>query len=259
MDRSGKIRLLFAGICFVLFAWLMCIMVEKGQENSAVYLESEPVVAQEDEGKKIMYLTFDDGPSQNTQAVLDILEEYDAKATFFVTAEFSDYLHLIRAEKEAGHAIGVHTYSHRYDQIYADSASFWDDVEKMQKIIEEQCGSRTSILRFPGGTSNTISQRYAQGIMSQLAEEAEQKQYAYYDWNATNGDGDTSLSAQQLVEQAKREIGEQPVVMLLMHDGAGNEASVKALSQILSYIRDQGYEFRVIDELTPVFHHHINN
>ena len=213
MDRSGKIRLLFAGICFVLFAWLMCIMVEKGQENSAVYLESEPVVAQEDEGKKIMYLTFDDGPSQNTQAVLDILEEYDAKATFFVTAEFSDYLHLIRAEKEAGHAIGVHTYS----------------------------------------------QRYAQGNMSQLAEEAEQKQYAYYDWNATNGDGDTSLSAQQLVEQAKREIGEQPVVMLLMHDGAGNEASVKALPQILSYIRDQGYEFRVIDELTPVFHHHINN
>ena len=98
MDRSGKIRLLFAGICFVLFAWLMCIMVEKGQENSAVYLESEPVVAQEDEGKKIMYLTFDDGPSQNTQAVLDILEEYDAKATFFVTAEFSDYLHLIRSE-----------------------------------------------------------------------------------------------------------------------------------------------------------------
>ena len=193
MDRSGKIRLLFAGICFVLFAWLMCIMVEKGQENSAVYLESEPVVAQEDEGKKIMYLTFDDGPSQNTQAVLDILEEYDAKATFFVTAEFSDYLHLIHAEKEAGHAIGVHTYSHRYDQIYADSASYWDDVEKMQKIIEEQCGSRTSILRFPGGTSNTISQRYAQGIMSQLAEEAEQKQYAYYDWNATNGDGDTSL------------------------------------------------------------------
>ncbi len=189
----------------------------------------------------------------------DILEEYDAKATFFVTAEFSDYLHLIRAEKEAGHAIGVHTYSHRYDQIYADSASYWDDVEKMQKIIEEQCGSRTSILRFPGGTSNTISQRYAQGIMSQLAEEAEQKQYAYYDWNATNGDGDTSLSAQQLVEQAKREIGEQPVVMLLMHDGAGNEASVKALPQILSYIRDQGYEFRVIDELTPVFHHHINN
>ena len=149
--------------------------VEKGQENSAVYLESEPVVVQEDEGKKIMYLTFDDGPSQNTQAVLDILEEYDAKATFFVTAEFSDYLHLIRAEKEAGHAIGVHTYSHRYDQIYADSASYWDDVEKMQKIIEEQCGSRTSILRFPGGTSNTISQRYAQGIMSQLAEEAEQK------------------------------------------------------------------------------------
>ena len=95
--------------------------------------------------------------------------------------------------------------------------------------------------------------------MSQLAEEAEQKQYAYYDWNATNGDGATSLSAQQLVEQAKREIGEQPVVMLLMHDGAGNEASVKALPQILSYIRDQGYEFRVIDELTPVFHHHINN
>lgn len=259
MDRSGKIKLIFAGICFVLFVWLMGIMVEKGRENSAVYLESEPVLAKEDEGKKIMYLTFDDGPSQNTQAVLDILAEYDAKATFFVTAEFSDHLDLIRAEHEAGHAIGVHTFSHRYDQIYQDSDAYWDDLEQMQKIIEEQCGSRSTILRFPGGTSNTISQRYASGIMTLLARQAEQKQYEYYDWNATNGDGDTSLSADQLVARAKEEIGEQPVVMLLMHDGAGNAQTVVALPRILSYIQEQGYVFRVIDETTPQFHHHINN
>ena len=118
---------------------------------------------------------------------------------------------------------------------------------------------KTVMILGTGGTSNTVSARYCDGIMRALSEEVTRQGYAYYDWNATNGDGDTGLSADALVAQAKREIGSQEVVMLLMHDGAGNEASVEALPEILRYCQEQGYEFRVIDETTPQFHHHINN
>ena len=257
MQRSVKIRLLLGGIALCLFAWLMLGM--RTQERSAIRLESEPVLAKEDAGKKVMYLTFDDGPSQNTEQVLDILDEHDAKATFFVTNEFPDYVSLLKEEVRRGHVIGVHTYSHDYAEIYQSTDAYFADIEQMQAVIREQTGRATKILRFPGGTSNTVSARYCDGIMHTLSEEVTRQGYAYYVWNATNGDGDTGLSADALVAQAKREIGSQEVVMLLMHDGAGNEASVEALPEILRYCQEQGYEFRVIDETTPQFHHHINN
>lgn len=258
MKHSVKMKMIFGALCLFLFAWLMMKLSMEGTQQQIV-LESEPVLAKEDTGKKVMYLTFDDGPSQHTQQVLDILDEYDAKATFFVTNEFADYVPLMKEEVNRGHAIGVHTYSHDYAQIYQSSEAYFADVAQMQKVIQAQTGKPASFLRFPGGTSNTISQRFCNGIMSELSEQVTQQGYAYYDWNATNGDGDTGLSAASLVETAKREIGEQDVVMLLMHDGAGNGETVKALPQILSYCREQGYEFRVIDETTPQFHHHINN
>lgn len=237
---------------------LACWMGMKTKEET-VYLEAQPVLAQEDEGKKIIYLTFDDGPSQNTEAVLKILAEADAKATFFVTNEFPAYTNLIREEGKQGHTIGIHTYSHKYEEIYQNSDAYFSDIDKMQEILYEQTGKKSKILRFPGGSSNTISRNYCNGIMSQLTKEVMEKGYAYYDWNATNGDGDTSLDASALIEKAKKEIGSQDVVMLLMHDGAGNEETVKALPKILQYCKEQGYEFCAIDETTPVFHHHVYN
>ncbi len=203
MQRSVKIRLLLGGIALCLFAWLMLGM--RTQERSAIRLESEPVLAKEDAGKKVMYLTFDDGPSQNTEQVLDILDEHDAKATFFVTNEFPDYVSLLKEEVRRGHVIGVHTYSHDYAEIYQSTDAYFADIEQMQAVIREQTGRATKILRFPGGTSNTVLARYCDGIMHELSEEVTRQGYAYYDWNATNGDGDTGLSADALVAQAKRQ------------------------------------------------------
>lgn len=257
MQRSTMIKIILGTISLVLFLW---VMMELPTTDDPVFeLESEPVLAQADQGKKVMYLTFDDGPSQHTEAILKILKEADAKATFFVTNEFPDYVSLLKEEQKQGHAIGVHTYSHVYAQIYQSSDAYFEDVEKMQAVIQEQTGTRSKILRFPGGTSNTISRSYCTGIMSELSTQALQKGYEYYDWNATNGDGDTGLSAEELIEIAKKEIGTQDVVMLLMHDGGGNGETVKALPEILRYCKEQGYEFRVIDNSTPQFHHHINN
>lgn len=258
MQRSVKIRVLLGGIALCLFAWLMLGM-HTPETTEEFRLESEPVLAAKDAGQKVMYLTFDDGPSQHTRQVLDILDDYQAKATFFVTNEFPDYAPLMKEAIARGHVIGVHTYSHDYAAIYQSTEAYFADIERMQEVIREQTGSTTKILRFPGGTSNTVSARYCKGIMHVLSEEVSAQGYSYYDWNATNGDGDPALSPSELVAQAKREIGSQDVVMLLMHDGAGNQATVEALPDILRYCQEQGYEFRVIDETTPQFHHHINN
>lgn len=149
MQRSVKIRLLLGGIALCLFAWLMLGM--RTQERSAIRLENEPVLAKEDAGKKVMYLTFDDGPSQNTEQVLDILDEHDAKATFFVTNEFPNYVSLLKEEVRRGHVIGVHTYSHDYAEIYQSTDAYFADIEQMQAVIREQTGRATKILRFPGG------------------------------------------------------------------------------------------------------------
>ena len=135
MQRSVKIRLLLGGIALCLFAWLMLGM--HTQERSAIRLESEPVLAKEDAGKKVMYLTFDDGPSQNTEQVLDILDEHDAKATFFVTNEFPDYVSLLKEEVRRGHVIGVHTYSHDYAEIYQSTDAYFADIEQMQAVITD--------------------------------------------------------------------------------------------------------------------------
>lgn len=257
MHRSAKVEILLGMLCLALFLW---VMIERPKEESVTYeLESEPVLAPEDSGKKVMYLTFDDGPSKYTEEVLKILKEADVKATFFVTNEFPDYVSLIKEEKKQGHAVGVHTYSHQYEKIYQNSNAYFSDIEAMQTIIQEQTGERTTILRFPGGSSNTVSGSYCTGIMSELSTLVLQQGYEYYDWNATNGDGNTGWNADTLIETAKKEIGSQPVVMLLMHDGGGNGETVKALPSILDYCKEQGYEFRVIDETTPQFHHHINN
>lgn len=241
-----------------LWKFTICIIAFFTVVSVSCY-EFEEMVVTEEETTKIMYLTFDDGPSKNTEEILNILDEYGIKATFFVTAESPDYLYLIKEEKERGHAIGVHTYSHDYSQIYQSLDAYFDDLNKMNEIIKEQTGEYSTLLRFPGGSSNTISQKYSSGIMTTLAQKVQELGYNYYDWNASNGDGNSSSSVDALVEQGIEEVKDQDITMVLMHDGAGSDETVKALPTLLQSYQEQGYEFRIIDESTPLFHHHIYN
>ena len=127
----------------------MLLLFPQKQSQSVMKTESD----------KVMYLTFDDGPSQNTEKILDILDKYQIKATFFVTAEHPSYLDMIQEAHARGHMIGVHTYSHNYEEIYQSSDAYFNDLEKMNDIIESQIGHRVKIMRFPGGSSNTISKK----------------------------------------------------------------------------------------------------
>lgn len=252
MNKKMFQKVLIACIGFLIFVTFMAMIFHRFEETS-----SEPVTA--DTENKVVYLTFDDGPSQNTEAILNILKEEHVKATFFVTGQFPEYEGLIKTEAEQGHAIGVHTYSHDYAQIYASVDAYFKDIEEANEMIKRQTSKTSNLLRFPGGTSNTISRQYCSGIMSQLSKEAIDRGFQYYDWNAENGDGNTGLDADTLIDTAQREVEGQTNVMMLMHDGGGSGETVKALPAIIKNLKEQGFTFAIIDETTPVFHHHIAN
>lgn len=208
---------------------------------------------------KTVYLTFDDGPSNNTQPVLDILDRYGIKATFFVTGMHPDYFPMIAECYKRGHTIGMHTYTHEYDQVYASTDAYWNDLNQIADVVREQIGYVPCFIRFPGGSSNTISANYTKGIMTKLAQEVVDAGYQYYDWDASCGDG-ADHSADELVDasMADTSYGYQSIVFL-MHDGVAKESTVEALPRIIEYFQSEGYEFAAIDRTTCVPHHGIGN
>lgn len=208
---------------------------------------------------KTVYLTFDDGPSANTQPVLDILDQYGIKATFFVTGINPDYLSMISECYRRGHTIGMHTYSHDYEQVYASVDAYWQDLGQIADVVRQQIGYVPCFIRFPGGSSNTISANYTLGIMSELAQEVVNEGYQYYDWDASCGDGAVH-TADELVEATKADTayGYQSIVFL-MHDGAEKQTTVEALPRIIEYFQSEGYTFAPIDRSTCVPHHGIGN
>lgn len=118
--------------------------------------------------EKVVYLTFDDGPSENTQKIMDILARYNVKATFFVTGRNQKYNYLIKDAYKAGHTIALHTYSHDYQTVYSSVDNYFDDLNKVGQMVKKEIGFVPHYIRFPGGSSNTISRKYCQGIMWRL-------------------------------------------------------------------------------------------
>ncbi|MDO4399516.1 MAG: polysaccharide deacetylase family protein [Coriobacteriia bacterium] len=211
----------------------------------------------EPNGRKVVYLTIDDGPSENTQAVLDILDKYDCKATFFVTGICPDYAYQIREEYQRGHTVGMHTYSHDYAQVYASQAAFYADLDAIGQVVSEQIGFVPCFIRFPGGSSNAISANYTRGIMSALVNGVQAEGYQYYDWNASTGDGDVH-TADELFANAC-EFDELENVVMLCHDSSTKQETVKALPRIIEHYQKLGYTFEAIDRTTMVPHHGVNN
>jgi len=212
-----------------------------------------------DEPEKVVWLTFDDGPSKNTEAILDILDKYDVKATFFVTGENPNYFYLIKEAYERGHAIGLHTYSHNYKEIYDSEGAYYADLYKIGEVVEQQIGFVPTIIRFPGGSSNTISNNYCKGIMSLLTKNVLEMGYRYFDWNGSNGDGYTARYTKTLIKTLKKTVGNKQYVMLLFHDGNQSKKTVASLEESIVYLLEEGYVFKTIDEDTDGFHHRVNN
>lgn len=209
------------------------------------------------DGPKTCYLTFDDGPSDNTSKILDILKENNIKATFFVVHNNPELLKRIHNE---GHTIGLHSASHKYSKIYASEEAFFADLTEIGDAVERATGVRSKIIRFPGGSSNTVSASYCKGIMSRLTRQVVEKGYLYYDWNASDGDADGSnIPASTLIKNIRRDGTSSKRLIVLMHDAADKKTTVEALPEIIKIYRDAGYAFDRITEQTPMMTHGINN
>ena len=196
--------------------------------------------------EKVVYITIDDGPSSNTSEILDILDQYDAKATWFVTNQYMQGDELSDTLKEIhdrGHAVGVHTFSHRYKDIYKSVDAYMSDYDKMNTIIVNATGEDSGIFRFPGGSNASYNKK----IRTELLKHVKSEGLVYYDWNAFTGDTD-GLSRSGMVSKAVKESSYNNKTILLMHDVPNKTTVVEALPEILSSLKDKGYEFRALDK-----------
>ncbi len=210
-------------------------------------------------GKSIAYLTFDDGPSSITNSVLDILKKYNVKATFFVINSGSYNKTTLQREVNEGHTIGLHAYDHNYAIAYKDDNSYLDGIDKLRAKVKADTGFDSHYIRFPGGSSNTISKRYSKGIMSRITKTAKQRGYKYYDWNVDDDDAGRARTADDCYNNVVRELKPNRSNIVLMHDFGTNKKILEALPRIIEYCQKNGYTMLPIDDNTPEIHHGISN
>lgn len=204
----------------------------------------------------VAYLTFDDGPSENTEDILDILDYYGAKATFFVIYH-KDMADKYKAIVDRGHTIALHTYSHKYEKIYRSEKAFFAEIERISDYIYRVTGTRSKIIRFPGGSSNTVSRHYCEGIMDTLKKSVPARGYVYHDWNVDSTDAEGyNRSPEILLENVKKSLTKYRKPDILMHDaGASKRTTVEALPSIIEYIYSKGYSLEGLQIDSYAVHH----
>ena len=204
---------------------------------------------------KIVYLTFDDGPCAYTEDILNVLDKYNVKATFFVTNQFSGYSDIIKKEYEKGHKIAVHTYTHNYKKIYSSLEAYLNDFNEMNNLIYEQTGEYSNLFRFPGGSSNTVS-RFNRGVITSIANKMTELGNIYYDWNIDSNDT-RYTDPYKIYESVIYNINKFDESVVLMHDV--KSANIESVDMILKYGLENGYTFLPLNEDSFTAHHKINN
>ena len=185
-------------------------------------------------GIRRVYLTFDDGPSANTDRILDILAQYGVKATFFVVGK-EGYADQYRRIVEDGHTLAMHSYSHRYNEVYASLDAYKADLTKLHDYLYELTGEDCRFVRFPGGSSNTVSTV----SMWDLIDYLDSEDMVYFDWNVSSGDSTGGKkSVEQLTSNVLDNIGKYNNAVVLFHDAAGKTTTVDALAGIIEKILD---------------------
>lgn len=187
------------------------------------------------EGYRKIYLTFDDGPSSNTDAILDILKEYDVKATFFVVRhEGRNFERLYRRIVDEGHSLGMHSCTHVYSDLYSNRDAFMEDTNSLRNFLYLVTGAESDIYRFPGGSTN----RASTVDMHEFAGALEDAGIVFFDWNVSSRDATAGgASRQSIIDNVTREIGKHQESIVLFHDLGSKTTTVEALPAIIEYIR----------------------
>ena len=207
--------------------------------------------------EKWVCLTFDDGPSKTTPDVLAALNTAGVHGTFFVVAtDYNEkYLPLLTEAAAAGHQIALHSASHEYSDIYGSSEAYWADIALLKERIAPYVDAESiRYLRFPGGSTNTVSRRYGgRELMKQLKSEVEQKGWQWVDWNVCAEDAvGGHPSADTIYRNVVRETGQQTNCIVLMHDSASTRTTAEALPDIIQWYADNGYTFLTVAEALPL-------
>lgn len=204
---------------------------------------------------KTIYLTFDDGPGPYTEILLDILDSWGVKATFFVVDSEDNWL--MKEIVDRGHSIGIHSVTHDYGQIYSGSETYFADLYAMQQIIYDHTGVETWLMRFPGGSSNEVSIQYCKGIMTRLTEAVQDAGFRYFDWNVDSDDAGNARRSRTVADNVKKGIMEVGTALVLQHDI--HAYSVDAVEEIIRWGVENGYEFKPLEMDSPGFPHPLNN
>jgi len=203
--------------------------------------------------EKVIYLTFDDGPSIMTDKVLDILKENNVKATFFLIGnQIKGEEDVVKRINDEGHSIGLHTYTHKYKNIYSSRKGFISEMLKSQNEISSITGIKPTTIRFPSGSRGHLTK----GFLEQL----HSYNFKIYDWNAVMSDGiNCKTPVDKLYREAtKTTVNEHPII-LLMHCDYMHENTCKALPRVIKFYKDNGYEFKIINDKTPENYFPIKN
>lgn len=204
--------------------------------------------------QKVIYLTFDDGPGPETPRLLDVLKKYNVQATFF--AVNTAYISTVQRAAAEGHTIAIHTTTHQFHDIYASEDAFFADLYGMQSIIQEYTGQTPMLMRFPGGSSNTISS-FNEGIMTRLTAMVGEKGFTYFDWNVDSNDAGGARTPDAVYNNVVEGIGDKEASVVLMHDI--KSFTVDAIEKIIVWGLDNGYTFLPLTADSPTCHHTVNN
>lgn len=218
---------------------VLCVSIYK-KRTDAVESDSKSHVSQ-----KVCYLTFDDGPSHNSEKILDILAEYDAKATFFLIGEElqEDTKPVIERMIEEGHTIGLHSNLHDFEKLYVSVDACVQDFDAQYKTLKEEYGVDTRIFRFPGGSACT----YMNGQREQFVTAMQEKGYLCFDWNVSGEDSYGSPSVWSIQENIFDTVFDYDKPIVLLHDANNADVTVDALPGILEKIKADGYIFETLE------------
>ena len=204
----------------------------------------------------VVYLTFDDGPNNSTTTqILDILKKYNIKATFFVTSANGGSDSQIKREFDEGHAIALHTKTHEYSQVYKSIDAYFADLNSIGDRVEKITGKKATLIRFPGGSSNTVSKHYSTNIMSRLVDEVESRGYTYFDWNVDSRDAE-GKGSDDIYNYTIGGLSKSRGNVVLMHDI--KKTTANALERVIQTALDKGYKFKTLDSSVKCWHR-VNN
>ncbi len=203
-------------------------------------------------GKKV-YLTFDDGPGPNTKKILDILKKRGVKATFFVTGKKDDFSkEMYKRIVDEGHTLGMHSYSHVYDEIYASEEAFSQDLDKLYEYLHDVTGVYSKYYRFPGGSSVQDTKVSIEKLIKIL----DKKKITYLDWNVLSPDiRDTGVSKKQMRKEILADVKKYDTSVVVFYDTQTQPVTVKTLSSVIKLLEENGYEILPVDENTAPIRH----